>query len=29
MTTEHLPTHLHAGPRPIDALTTYVHGEPA
>jgi CRISPR system Cascade subunit CasD len=29
MTTEHLPAHLHAGPRPIDALTTYMHGEPA
>ncbi|WP_406351004.1 type I-E CRISPR-associated protein Cas5/CasD [Streptomyces sp. NBC_01635] len=29
MTTEHLPAHLHAGPRPIDALTAYVHGEPA
>ncbi|WP_329167874.1 type I-E CRISPR-associated protein Cas5/CasD [Streptomyces sp. NBC_01685] len=29
MTTEHLPAHLHAGPRPIDTLTTYVHGEPA
>ncbi|MDP5315656.1 type I-E CRISPR-associated protein Cas5/CasD [Streptomyces poriferorum] len=29
MTTEHLPTHLYAGPRPIDALITYVHGEPA
>ncbi|MEU9064578.1 type I-E CRISPR-associated protein Cas5/CasD [Streptomyces sp. NPDC048430] len=29
MTTEHLPAHLHAGPRPIDTLTAYVHGEPA
>ncbi|MFN1193178.1 type I-E CRISPR-associated protein Cas5/CasD [[Kitasatospora] papulosa] len=29
MTTEHLPAHLYAGPRPLDALTTYVHGEPA
>ncbi|KUO15947.1 type I-E CRISPR-associated protein Cas5/CasD [Streptomyces dysideae] len=29
MSTEHLPAHLCAGPRPIDALTTYMHGEPA
>ncbi|MFI9191096.1 type I-E CRISPR-associated protein Cas5/CasD [Streptomyces californicus] len=29
MTTQHLPTHLHAGPRPLDTLTAYIHGEPA
>ncbi|GAA2932910.1 type I-E CRISPR-associated protein Cas5/CasD [Streptomyces enissocaesilis] len=29
MTTEHLPVHLYAGPRPIDTLTAYVHGESA
>ncbi|MFG2651232.1 type I-E CRISPR-associated protein Cas5/CasD [Streptomyces sp. NPDC048436] len=29
ITTEYLPAHLYAGPRPIDALTTYLHGEPA
>ncbi|MFE6469889.1 hypothetical protein ACFVN2_14125, partial [Streptomyces rochei] len=29
MTTEPLPAHLHAGPRPLDALITYKHGAPA
>ncbi|MCX4650285.1 MULTISPECIES: type I-E CRISPR-associated protein Cas5/CasD [unclassified Streptomyces] len=28
LTTEHLPAALHAGPRPIDALTTYLTGAP-
>lgn len=29
MTTEHLPAGLYTGPRPLDTLTTYRHGEPA
>ncbi|MER5852963.1 type I-E CRISPR-associated protein Cas5/CasD [Streptomyces sp. NPDC002012] len=29
LTTEQLPAHLYAGPRPIDALATYMLGEPA